>query len=112
MASLATARSASLLDTELAKWDTDLQFLMECFQEALRGIGEHDLAIFAGEALHSPPTMSERLPPRGAQALSLVFQLMSMAEENAANQTRAVRERYGNLTEVELRTLVLRILDA
>jgi phosphoenolpyruvate carboxylase len=92
MAGVATERSTSLLDTELAKWDTDLRFLMECFQDALRGIGENNLAVFAGDALHTPPATDERLPPRGAQALSLVFQLMSMAEENAGNQTRRLRE--------------------
>lgn len=92
MAGVATERSANLLETELAKWDTDLQFLVDCFQDALRGIGETHLAAFAGDALHNPPREGERLPPRGAQALSLVFQLMSMAEENAANQTRRLRE--------------------
>ncbi len=92
MAGIAPERTASLLETELAKWDSDLQFLMSCFQDALRGIGENDLARFADEALHTSPAEAERLPPRGAQALSLVFQLMSMAEENAANQTRRLRE--------------------
>jgi phosphoenolpyruvate carboxylase len=32
------------------------------------------------------------MPPRGAQALSVVFQLLNMAEENTANQIRRMRE--------------------
>lgn len=92
MAGVATERTQNLLETELAKWDTDLRFLTSCFQDALRGIGENDLARFTENALHTPPEEGERLPKLGAQALSLVFQLMSMAEENAANQVRRTRE--------------------
>lgn len=92
MAGVVTDRTTNLLETELAKWDGDLQFLTSCFQDALRGIGENNLARFIENALHTPPEEGERLPEQGAQALSLVFQLMSMAEENAANQVRRMRE--------------------
>ncbi len=37
MAGIAPERTASLLETELAKWDTDLHFLMSCFQMPSEG---------------------------------------------------------------------------
>jgi phosphoenolpyruvate carboxylase len=79
-------------ETELLKWDTDSQFLVGCLQECLRAIGEPQLAGFCGDAFASPPAAGATFPARGAQALSLVFQLISMVEENAANQARREKE--------------------
>ncbi|MEP7351851.1 MAG: phosphoenolpyruvate carboxylase [Acidobacteriota bacterium] len=82
----------SILSVELSKWDLDFGFLLGCFQNALCAIGEENLAQFATAALDSAPETAERLPLRGGQALSIVFQLLTMAEENAANQIRRKRE--------------------
>src|ERR1035437_10213159 len=72
------ARAHSLLEVELGKWDRDFRFLLGCFQACLSRIRE-----------------GARLPERGAQALSMAFQLLSMVEENTANQVRRLRETAG-----------------
>lgn len=85
-------RARDLLEVELRKWDEDFHFLLACFEDVLVRIQEPDLARLAGRAFSSPPTEDERLPARGAQALSMAFQLLNMAEENTANQVRRMRE--------------------
>jgi phosphoenolpyruvate carboxylase len=77
---------------ELSKWDDDAGFLLRCFQRSLLSIGESELAEFTGLAFETAPGEGARFPPRGAEALSLAFQLVSMAEENAANQMRRLGE--------------------
>jgi phosphoenolpyruvate carboxylase len=95
------ARAHSLLDVELKKWDDDFRFLLECFQRALGRIGEAALAafvndVFSNAAIFSKATIVlEEIPPRGPQALSMAFQLLTMAEENTANQVRRMRETVG-----------------
>src|SRR5262249_53395571 len=69
--------------------------LLDCFRNVLSRIGENELAGFVDRAFASAPMHEERLPPRGAQALSMAFQLLTMAEENTANQVRRVREAAG-----------------
>ena len=88
----ATSPTPDVRDAELRKWDSDVAFLLGCFQESLCSFGEGALADFAGKAFGTPASAAERLPPRGIEALSLVFQLISMAEENAANHMRRIRE--------------------
>ncbi|MEO8098029.1 MAG: phosphoenolpyruvate carboxylase [Acidobacteriota bacterium] len=90
--SLLSRPVSALQDIELRKWDEDVRFLLGCFQESLRSIGEVELAEFAARAFETVAGVEARLPRHGAEALSLVFQLISMAEENAANQVRRVRE--------------------
>ena len=85
-----TIAPLDLRDLELAKWDEDVRFLLSCFQESLRSIGEGELAAITGQAFATEPEAGARLPSRGAEALSLAFQLISMAEENAANQVPAL----------------------
>jgi phosphoenolpyruvate carboxylase len=88
------ARAHTLLDVELRKWDDDFRFLLGCFQTALQRMGEGELAALMEEVFsESPPGAG--LPGRGAQALSLAFQLLTMAEENTANQVRRMRETVG-----------------
>jgi phosphoenolpyruvate carboxylase len=89
------ARAHSLLEVELEKWDQDFRFLLGCFQASLTRIREGELSRLAGQAFSIPPQEGERLPARGAQALSLAFQLLNMAEENTANQVRRLRETAG-----------------
>jgi phosphoenolpyruvate carboxylase len=81
----------SFTDLELKKSQEDAQFLVESFERALRSIGGDVLADFLGRITLGDLTKTER-PERGAQALSVLFQLISMAEENAANQVRRLRE--------------------
>ncbi len=86
------ARAHSLLDVEIKKWDDDFHFLLGCFQAALTRIGETDLAALLAEVFSGIEVPAENLPPRGSQALSMAFQLLTMAEENTANQVRRMRE--------------------
>src|SRR6516164_1747713 len=85
------APAHSLLDVELRKWDEDFRFLVDCFQTALRRIGEGDLAEFVADVFSNAP-VAGTIPPRGSQALSMASQLLTMAEENTANQVRRMRE--------------------
>src|SRR5579883_402239 len=84
-------RARSLLEVELRKWDEDFRFLRECLQTCLSAIGEAGLARLIEESF-SDSHRSDPLPARGAQAISMAFQLLNMAEENTANQVRRMRE--------------------
>jgi phosphoenolpyruvate carboxylase len=81
-----------LLELGLRKWDDDFRFLLERFRDVLTSIGEHDLAALTGRAFTTLPAPGERLPPRGAQALSVAFHLLNMVEENTVNQVRRMDE--------------------
>src|SRR5215471_18565061 len=83
--------NVSFTEVELRKSEEDGRFLYECFERALRSIGEAPLADFLTRAFRGNNAQVAR-PERGAQALSVLFQLISMAEENAANQVRRIRE--------------------
>ncbi len=87
-----TAAPANLRDLELRKRDTDVAFLLNCLAGTLHSIGETTLAELTNRAFATAPAPGARLPARGVEALSLAFQLISMAEENAANQVRRLRE--------------------
>ena len=88
------ARAHSLLGAELKKWDEDFRFLLDCYRMALGRMGESELAGFVADVFSSAP-QSAGLPERGPQALSMAFQLLTMAEENTANQVRRMREVVG-----------------
>ncbi len=82
------------LEEGQAKIDADLEFLVQCFREVLIELGEEALTNLL------PPTPREKspapLPPRASQALSIVFQLLNLVEENAAQQAMRTRENaYG-----------------
>ncbi|MEO5924350.1 MAG: phosphoenolpyruvate carboxylase [Bryobacteraceae bacterium] len=83
---------ANLREVELRKWDDDVHFLLGCFAGSLHGIGESTLSELTNRAFATAPAPGVRLPVRGVEALSFGFQLISMAEENAANQMRRLRE--------------------
>ena len=89
------ARAHSLLEVELEKWDQDFRFLLGCFRAALTRIREDQLARLVEQAFSIPPEEGARLPERGAQALSMAFQLLNMVEENTVNQVRRLRETAG-----------------
>ena len=82
----------SLVQTGFQKWDRDFLFLLECFRGVLTSIGERDLADLVAMAFSVEPAPGGRLPARGAQALSVAFHLLNMAEENTVNQIRRFRE--------------------
>jgi phosphoenolpyruvate carboxylase len=86
------ARARNLLEVELGKWDQDFRFLLERYHNVLESMGERRLTRLVERAFSTPPSSGMRLPPRGAQALSMAFQLLNMAEENTTNQVRRMRE--------------------
>ena len=67
---------------------TDAKFLVGCFREVLEESGERELAA----SLEEDRPTGKALPERAAQVQSLVFQLLNMAEENAAAQEGRRRE--------------------
>jgi phosphoenolpyruvate carboxylase len=76
----------------LRKVDRDLDFMMACFREVLEELGHKDLA-------GSLPWMGKRrlrgiqiFSYRGVQAYSIAFQILNMVEENAAAQSKRLRE--------------------
>ncbi len=83
-----------LLAASFQKWDSDFRYLLQCFCEMLSGTGEDGLASLVARAFSSEGVRSDvPLPPRAPQALSIAFQLLSMAEENTTNQIRRLNER-------------------
>lgn len=65
----------------------DFQFLLDCFVEVLQEVGQHKLAMhLRGDRTISITECDH--PERAVQALSIVFQLLNMAEENSAAQYR------------------------
>ncbi|HBY64758.1 MAG TPA: phosphoenolpyruvate carboxylase, partial [Solibacterales bacterium] len=85
-------RVTSYLRQGFDKWEQDLRFLIGRLQAVLAAIDQEELAALIQAAfLDAEPTQGP-LPPRGAQALSIGFQLLNMVEENTANQTLRARE--------------------
>jgi phosphoenolpyruvate carboxylase len=90
---------AEIASADQGKIQRDLAYLIARFREALESLGEHALA----ERLATPDDVaapSSLETPRLAQTLSIVFQLRSMAEENAAVQYRRDQERDAGLAAV------------
>jgi phosphoenolpyruvate carboxylase len=93
-----------LVDFAFEKIHHDLDWAMRCFAEMLDAIGEGDRVRWL-PFLERPDTPDgDKSPPRigaaDAKALSIAFQLLNLVEENAAAQSRRVREaREGALRE-------------
>ena len=89
--------TADYIASGFAKIDTDLSYLMQCLREVLTELGESEAAKvlpWSGE------THDADAPPPGIeQAYSIAFQLLNMVEENAAAQTRQLREIEHGLAE-------------
>ncbi|MGQ9896736.1 MAG: phosphoenolpyruvate carboxylase [Acidobacteriota bacterium] len=87
-----TVPTASSSLADLARAERDYRFLVACFREVLRETGALELAeslpIDGSKPL--PDTSCERF----IQACSVVFQLLNMAEENAAAQNRRALEAH------------------
>jgi phosphoenolpyruvate carboxylase len=81
-----------LTDFAFGKIEQDLAFVMTAFAEMLQEIGERDAGRwlpFLGDENDDKP---HDLRARDARALSISFQLLNLVEENAAMQSRRVRE--------------------
>jgi phosphoenolpyruvate carboxylase len=89
-----------LPDKTRDKIETDLQFVMDCFREVLRDLGEEALAeqLPWGDAPSAAGNGADA--QHTAQSYSIAFQLLSMVEENAAVQQRRRAEQDGTLAEV------------
>ena len=90
--------TSSVIDFENA--EHDFLFLLHCFQEVLRDLGEGELALHlplqgAGMALECYPDTE-----RALQALSIFFQLLNMAEENSSAQNRRALEAEQGLSHL------------
>jgi len=88
--------TSSIIDFEKA--ERDFLFLLQCFQEILRDLGENELAAHlpwqnAGMPLENYPNTE-----RALQAFSIFFQLLNMAEENSAAQNRRALEAENGLS--------------
>lgn len=83
--------SSAAFSHDLDKTESDFRFLLKCFCEVLTETGEAPLA----QALAAGPEAPQPAVPPGAlaQAQSVVFQLLNLAEENAAAQYRRRLER-------------------
>jgi phosphoenolpyruvate carboxylase len=92
-----SGRDSDLLKNSFHKIDSDLSFLMRCFQEVLTDLGQGELAQVL-PWIEDVPAASKgsrellQLPPRTGQAYALAFQLLNMIEENTSAQVRRARE--------------------
>lgn len=91
--------TADYISSGFAKIDADLNFLMECLREVLDELGEEQAAKFLPWQASGEVHDSKQPPSRIEQAYSIAFQLLNMVEENAASQTRRLREIEHGLTD-------------
>lgn len=93
--------ASPVLKEWFSKIDSDLALLMGCFREVLVEQGDGALAAAlpwqdGASAAHAGPAAPEGGPlDRELQVLSIAFQLLNLAEENAAAQARRMRESEG-----------------
>lgn len=90
----------SLREENVKKIRADLDFMVGCFCEVLRELGEPDLAEEVGGPDREPFPVPSMHDKRAAQAFSIFFQLLNMVEENASVQMRRRAEAAGGLGEV------------
>jgi len=79
-----------VLKEGLAKVDHDFGLLIECFQEVLEDLGHDDMIHLLPGGLKA--AKGKPLPERGAQVISIAFQLLNLVEENASQQAIRARE--------------------
>ena len=68
---------------EMEKAERDYEFLRQCFCEVLREVGESEVAEMLSPAAGTGAGVHSQA---AAQAQSIAFQLLNLAEENAAAQ--------------------------
>jgi phosphoenolpyruvate carboxylase len=79
---------SSILTVDPKKFEQDALFLLECFAEVLCAYGEESIAA-ALPYLNKDPQLDSSVSPESlSQAYSIAFQLLTMAEQNSANQHR------------------------
>ncbi len=82
------------------KFEKDLSFLLQCFEEVLEEVGESELAKEMPWKEGNTSLNNKLRFRKDIQALSIGFQLMNMVEENTANQyRREVETNKGLLVE-------------
>lgn len=86
----ATGTWERVLRDGFTKIDQDFHFLIDCLKEVLEDLGHRDLVCLLPG--HSGPGSGGPLPERGAQAISIAFQLLNLVEENASQQAIRARE--------------------
>ncbi len=89
------AETPDYVQLGFARMERDLHYLIDCFAEVLTEMGHGDLAEHLPWRSAQPPGGDP--PPRLGLALSVAFQLLNMVEENAAAQTRSLREQVEGL---------------
>lgn len=80
-----------LVDVAFDKIEQDLAFVMRAFAEMLAEVGEGEAVRWLPWMGHDESAPSD-LRLRDVRALSISFQLLNLVEENAAAQTRRIRE--------------------
>jgi len=78
----------NLLREGLAKWTSDFAYVRRLFCDMLAEEGDLELAAFLHSCFEDGAPASWALSVRHCQALSIVFQLLDIVEENTANQVR------------------------
>jgi phosphoenolpyruvate carboxylase len=79
-----------VLKDGFAKIDQDFRFLLDCLKEVLADLGQPELiGLLPGRGRRAA---AGPVPERGAQAVSIAFQLLNLVEENAAQQAIRSRE--------------------
>ncbi len=81
-------RPADSLREGFSKWTDDFNEIRGFFSEMLEEEGDADLAAFLRACFGGEPPELAALPAQYCQALSIVFQLLDIVEENTANQFR------------------------
>lgn len=77
-----------LLREGFVKWRSDFEYVRELFSQMLEEEGDVELAAFLRACFDGGMPCAEPLFARHCQALSIVFQLLNIVEENTANQAR------------------------
>ncbi len=83
---------AELIQQGFAKWTSDFEYVRALFCGMLEDAGEADLAAFLRGCFDGGSAPGAALTERHSQALSIVFQLLNIVEENTANQVRRKAE--------------------
>ena len=80
------------LQAGFSKWTEDFEYVRRLFAEMLEEEGEPELANFLRGCFDQGTPPNVALSERHCQALSIVFQLLNIVEENTANQVRGRAE--------------------
>ncbi len=83
---------ARLIEDGFAKWTSDFDYIRNLFIEMLEEEGEPDVANFLRRCFEDAVPVRATLFERHCQALSIVFQLLNIVEENTANRVRGLSE--------------------